>query len=321
MYPVLFELGPLKVHAYGFMLAVAFLVGIFLAERYARQIGENPEEIGNVSFWIILAAIVGSRLFHVVVFWDQMHGFLDPFKIWEGGLVYYGGFIGAVAASAIYCTIKKKSFWQIGDLIAPSIALGLMFGRTGCLLVGCCYGKPCPAEFPLGITFPDQTIGLAGVRLYPTQPAEALGCLAIFLLLWFVVRNHRRFRGQVLLAFVVLYSLLRTVLEFWRDDPRGFVTLFHVSGAPNLTADSPGLFGFLLWARTLRQLTPGLYAVRISESQLVSALFIISAIACWIWRARVDRRLGWVSPPLAKVPLWSGSAKKRTPANKRKGRK
>lgn len=319
MHPIILELGSLKVHSYGFMLAVAFLVGIYLAERYAKQLGENPEEIGNVSFWIILAAIVGSRLFHVIVFWDQMKSFWDPFKIWEGGLVYYGGFIGATAAAVAYCAVRKISFLQITDLLAPGVALGLMFGRAGCLLVGCCYGKPCPPQFALGITFPTQTIGLAGVPLYPTQPAEALGCLLIFLFLWFVLRERRKFRGQILVAFVILYSALRTALEFWRDDPRGFITLFHVSGPPNLTAESGGLFGWLLWARTLQATGPGLYAVRLSESQVVSALFIIAAVALWIWRARADRGTGWTSPALAKIPLW-GQAKP-APAVKRKGRK
>jgi len=155
--------------------------------------------------------------------------------------------------------------------------------------------------------------------LYPTQPIEALGCLLIFLLLWFVLRAHRRFRGQILVAFVILYSLLRTVLEFWRDDPRGFVTMFHISGPPNLTAESGGWFGWLLWARTLQATTPGLYAVRLSESQMVSALFIVAAVALWIWRALADRRAGWSSPALVKVPLW-GKAKP-APAAKRKGRK
>lgn len=319
MHPIILELGPLKVHAYGFMLALAFLFGIFLAERYAKQIGENVDDVGNVSFWIILTAIVGSRLFHVIVFWDQMKSFWDPFKIWEGGLVYYGGFLGATAGCVIYCLVRKISFWQITDLLAPGVALGLMFGRTGCLLVGCCYGKPCPPDFPLGITFPPQTIGLAGVPLYPTQPAEALGCLLIFLFLWFFLRSRRTFRGEVLFTFVILYSLLRTTLEFWRDDPRGFITLSHVTAAPNLTPDSGGLVGWLLWARTLLPTAPGLYAVRLSESQMVSAIFIIVSVALWIWRARADRRLGWESPALAKVPLWG--APKSAPARKRKGRK
>ncbi len=312
---MIFELGPLKLHSYGFMLAMAFLVGIWLASREAKRLGTDPEDVQNLAFWILLSSIVGSRLFHVIVFWEQMDSFWEPFKIWEGGLVYYGGFLGAVTASIIYTRIKKMDFWQFGDIIAPSIALGLMFGRTGCTLVGCCYGKPCGPDFPLGITFPPETIGVAGVPLYPTQPAEALGSLAIFLFLWLFLRHRRKFRGQVLAVFVLLYSLLRTILEFWRADPRGFLRLFTVHGEPGLTAQTVGGFkGALLWTETLAEVGPGVYAVQLSESQVVSIVLSLAIAVFWVYKSRRDRRLG---VELGPVPVTTAKAK----APKRKGKK
>jgi phosphatidylglycerol:prolipoprotein diacylglycerol transferase len=301
VHPIILELGPLKIHAYGAMLAVAFVVGMWLASREARRLGEDPEQVSNISFWIILSAIVGSRLFHVVVFWHELAEprLLSAFKIWEGGLVYYGGLLFAVTASVVYCRVKNFDFWQMGDIIAPSIALGLVFGRLGCTLVGCCFGKVCPEDFWGALVFPPQTIGLPGVPLYPTQPAEALGCLLIFAFLWTVLRHRRTFRGQVLFSFLVLYSVLRFILEFWRADPRGFSPLFTFHASPGLAeSTSGGLLGFLLWAETIVETTAGVYAVRLSESQIVSVVIALGVVPVWIWKQRRDRRLGVPVGPL-----------------------
>ncbi len=294
MHPVLFHLGPLTIHSYGFMLAVAFVVGMYLANREAHRLGEDPETLSNLSFWILISAILGARLFHAVVFWNELAPprALSALKIWEGGLVYYGGFLGALVGSTIFVLVRgrKDDLFQFADMIAPAVALGLMFGRMGCTLVGCCYGRPCPVDFPLGITFPPQTIGVAGIPLYPTQPAEALGSLAIFLFLWLWLRHHRTFRGQVVFSFLILYSLLRFALEYWRDDPRGFleITSFALSsGAP--PAAAPGIW--------------------LSESQVVSVIFVLALVPLWIWKARRDKRLGVSVAPVA--PTKIGGKKKK----------
>lgn len=316
---MILQLGPLKVHSYGFMLALAFLVGIYLAGRAARRVGETQEHVTDLSFWIIVAAVIGSRLFHVLVFWSELQPprLLSAFKIWEGGLVYYGGFIGAVTASVLFCRLKKIDFWQMADIITPSIALGLMFGRIGCTLVGCCYGKACPADYPLAIVFPPETIGVAGVPLYPTQLLEAAGCLAIALFLWFYLQYHRRFRGQLLLVFIVLYSALRFTLEFWRDDPRGFADLFTFAAAAGQTPAIGGLRGFLLWSGTIHEISSGIYGFYLSESQLVSLMMTLAVIPLWIWKSRRDRRLG-VSVAPAPVP---DQTPKRAPHSKGKAKR
>jgi len=316
VYPILLQLGPLKLHSYGFMLAMAFIVGLWFARREALRLGEDPDEVSNLSFWIILTSVVGARLFHVIVFWHELSPprLWSAVKIWEGGLVYYGGFVAAVTASVIYCRKQKFDFWQMADIITPSIALGLMFGRTGCTLVGCCYGKPCPTDFFAAITFPPQTIGVAGVPLYPTQPLEAAGCLAIFAFLWFYLRHRRTFRGEVLFAFVLLYSLLRFTIEFWRDDPRGFAPLFTFLAAPGLTEKTAGgLFGFLLWAQTIKEMAHGVYGVSLSESQTLSLIMSPIVVGMWVWKSWRDRRLGVVvgpAPKPAAVPARAANAAK-----------
>jgi phosphatidylglycerol:prolipoprotein diacylglycerol transferase len=328
MYPILMqfgpwrifnhELGPFALHSYGFMLATAFIVGLFFARREAARLGEDPDRVSDLSFWIILTSVIGSRVWHVVVFWHELSPprLLSAFKIWEGGLVYYGGFVAAVTASIIYCRLTKFDFWQMADIISPSIALGLMFGRTGCTLVGCCYGKPCPPDFFAAITFPPGTIGVAGTPLYPTQPAEALGCLAIFLFLWLYLRRRRTFRGEVLAAFVILYSALRFVLEFWRDDPRGFAALFTFHATPGLTAKTAGgLFGLLLWANTFKEMAHGVYGVSLSESQMTGVIFSAAAVALWVWKSRRDRLLGVAvaapAPPAPRAAVVKRKAKRK----------
>ena len=304
MHPLIFELGPLKVHSYGFMLAMAFLVGMYLAGRESRRLGEDPDRITDVSFWILISSVLGSRLFHVIVFWSDLEAprLLSAIKIWEGGLVYYGGFIGAATAAIIYTRLKKMDFWQLSDIMAPSVALGLMFGRIGCTLVGCCYGKVCPSDFPLGITFPAESIGVSGIRLYPTQPAEGLGALAIFLFLWLFLRHRRQFRGQVLFVFLVLYSALRFVLEYWRDDPRGFLNVLDFSTLPGVPAVG----------------TPGLW---LSESQVVSVVLTAAVIPLWIWKAKRDKRLGIDPGPAPAPPTTTAAGSSKSPGKRKAKRK
>ena len=279
------------------MLAIGFLLAILLAIREGKRRGLSPDEISNVSFWILVSSILGSRLFHCVVFWrDFIH---EPWRIlfvWEGGLVFYGGFIAAVITSIVFCRIKKIPFFELADIIAPGIALGLGFGRLGCLLVGCCYGKTCPPDYPLAITFPPETVGMANVPLYPTQIFESVGCFIIFLILWQAVLRYRKFSGQVLALLLVLYGLLRTVLEFWRDDPRGFVSLLHFSAQPHLTPEKAvGIMAQLLRLDAVAESsTAGIYIFRLSESQVISLLMLPVALGIWLAMRK--------TPPLPFVP-------------------
>jgi phosphatidylglycerol:prolipoprotein diacylglycerol transferase len=224
MHPILVQFFGFSVHSYGVMLAIAFIVGISLAAREALRTGVDPEKVLNLSFWILVSSILGSRLFHCVVFYPQyLRDPLRVLKLWEGGLVFYGGFIGALLAGFFFCRAQRLNYWELADLLIPSVMLGLMFGRIGCTLAGCCFGRACGPDFAFGITF-DNPLGL-GVKntpLYPTQVISAINGFLIFLLLW-LYRKKKRFHGELLAIALVVYGVTRTLIEVLREDPRGFL--------------------------------------------------------------------------------------------------
>lgn len=257
MYPVLFTipiLGGLKLHAYGLLVALGFLAGLFWVGREARRLGEPANKLMDLSFYIILAAIVGSRLFYVFSegqeFWNHP---LDFFKIWEGGLVFYGGLIGAVLVSVWFLRKHRLNFWKVADIFMPGVALGHAIGRVGCFAAGCCYGKAAPEGLNWAVTFPENPDNLApaGIPLYPTQLMEAGGELVIFLIL-VLFRKKKKFDGQVLLLYLILYSILRGLLEIFRGDlARGFV-----------------------------------YDHTLSVAQLISGLMVLASVILWVLRSR-----------------------------------
>jgi len=155
VHPILFHLGSFPVHSYGVMTALAFVIGLWTATLRARRVNIHAEIIADVTLWIMVGTIIGARVVYVATYWkDEFAGqpLSEIFAIWHGGLVFYGGLIGAIIAGAIYLRWKKLPLWKIADVLAPSIALGSVFGRIGCLLNGCCYGRAC--DLPWAITFP-----------------------------------------------------------------------------------------------------------------------------------------------------------------------
>ena len=138
MLPILFRIGPFSLHTYGVFVALGFLAGITFALREARKSGINREKIFDLFFYIVLAAIVGSRILYVLLNFHQYRE--DPIgviRIWEGGLVFYGGFILAVGVTIWYVRRNELELWPVADILAPSIALGHFFGRLGCFFAGC----------------------------------------------------------------------------------------------------------------------------------------------------------------------------------------
>ncbi len=222
MHPILFRLGSLNIYAYGFFIAVGFVLGFFFAVRRGRQEGVPFERMVDLLFCTVLSAIIGSRLLFVLVNFDHYQDHpLQIFRIWEGGLVFYGGLILAVAVSLGYLKWNRLPVWKFADLFSPSIALGLFFGRIGCFFAGCCYGKE--TSLPWGITFTDpNSLARLNFSLHPTQIYEAISSLVIFFFLnW--KRRRKTFDGQIFWLFLLLYSAIRFLIEFWRDDPRGFL--------------------------------------------------------------------------------------------------
>ncbi len=217
MEKIAFHLGPLTVHWFGVFVATAFLVGLWTASRRARRDGLNPEHISEAGTWLILGTIVGARTFYVVSYWDKSfagHPWTEVFKVWEGGLVYYGGLIGATLAGLAFVRFRRVHVWKFADALAPSIALGYSIGRFGCLLNGCCFGGPTTLPFAIHYSVEHPSHG-AGV--HPVQVYDALLNVGFFLLLAWVHRR-KKFDGQIFAAYLVGYAVLRTFVETFRGD-------------------------------------------------------------------------------------------------------
>ena len=224
MYQELFRIGPLTINSYGVMLALAFIVGIFLAIRRAEKKGIDSNTIVNLAFIVMISAIVGSRLFYVLFHLSEFKGrwiytFL-PIQpdgtIGLGGLIFLGGFVGALLSGAIYVYRKKLSFWKVVDSVAPSLALGLFFGRIGCFLNGCCYGKAC--DMPWGIVFPPNSpagFQTGGIAIHPTQLYSSAYGLIIFGILMLLDKKVH-FDGFLFSTFLILYGVSRFVVDFFR---------------------------------------------------------------------------------------------------------
>lgn len=224
MYPILVKIGPLTIHTYGFFVALGFLIGLSFAVRQAKKEGISSQKIIDLGFYILLASIVGSRLFYIFVNPSYyMSNPLDIFKIWEGGLVFYGGVLLVIPTVIWYVRRNNIGFWQTADVFAPSIAIGHAFGRIGCFFAGCCYGK-FAGSLPWSIIFTNpECLAPNNVPLHPTQLYEAGGEAVNFLIL-ITLRKYKSFNGQLFLAYILIYSVLRFTIEFFRGDvSRGFI--------------------------------------------------------------------------------------------------
>jgi phosphatidylglycerol---prolipoprotein diacylglyceryl transferase len=236
MCPILFQFDGFTVYAYGSILALGFVVGGILILLKAQKEKISLERVIELFFLAIFSGLVGARGLYVLIELPLFRE--DPvkiFKIWEGGLVFYGGFLLAVAMTIGYMKWYRLPIWKMADLFAPSVALGLFFARIGCFMAGCCYGKE--TSLPWGITFTDpHSLAQLNIRLHPTQLYEAAGGLALFLfLIW---REKRKsYDGQIFWFFLLLYSILRFLIEIVRDDPRGFLFGMFLS-----TSQTIGIF-------------------------------------------------------------------------------
>ena len=217
MHPTLFSFGNFHVYSYGFMVAFGFLSGIFLAYFLAKRVNIVPDKVFDVSLFVLLGAIIGARLFYVILYYQELKTPWDAFMIWQGGLVFYGGLLFAVLGLIGACKIFKISVLDMLDVAAPATALGYAFGRIGCFLNGCCYGDIC--SLPWAVHFPS----LEGLR-HPTQIYSSVAGLVIFaaLLLMFY---RRKFPGQIFASGVLFYGIYRFLIEFFRTNPKIFLNL------------------------------------------------------------------------------------------------
>ena len=221
MHPLLFQFGPLSLRIYGLMVAIAFVAALYLASRLGESRGLSRTFVMDAVTLAVASGILGARILFVALNWSEYRA--QPwaiFKIWEGGLVFYGGFILAAATLVYYTKSKKQSLGLVADVFAPALALGQAIGRWGCFFAGCCYGRP-TAHF-WGVTFQDPlALAPLGIKLHPTQLYESLGLLGISVTLFFQLTRQRWPQGVIFWAYVFLYGLLRYLVEIYRGDDRG----------------------------------------------------------------------------------------------------
>jgi len=215
------EIGPLTLHTYGVLLALAFLAGLWAAGWQARKAGMNASAIADMAVYVLIAGLVGAKLLLLIVEWS--HYSRNPrelFSLVQSGGVFYGGLIGALPVAWWYARRHALSGWQTADVLAPAVVIGQAVGRIGCLAAGCCHGRA--AEVPWAISFNDEyahrIVGTPlATPLHPTQIYESLACLVIFGIL-VAMAARKKFHGQVALAYVILYAIARFVIEFYRGD-------------------------------------------------------------------------------------------------------
>lgn len=224
MFPELFRIGNFPINTYGVLLALAFLVALLIAARLAARDRLPKERIYDLGLWMLLAALVGSKL---LMLWTEPAYREHPLQLFSldflrSGGVFYGGLLGAILTGYLLVRRYNLPWWKTADAFAPGIALGQSIGRLGCFSAGCCWGKP--TNLPWGVRFTELGHEITGVPidqyLHPTQLYESVATLVLFFfLLW--LHRRRRFAGQVVLFYAMLYGLTRFLIEFVRDDPRG----------------------------------------------------------------------------------------------------
>jgi phosphatidylglycerol:prolipoprotein diacylglycerol transferase len=265
VHDIAFKLGPLTITWYGIFVASGFLFGLWNASRRALRANLNPEMIFDCGTWLLVGTVVGARALYVVSYWsfvvdaaqEYHHSpVLEIFMVQHGGIVYYGGLIGASAACILFAWRKRVPLWKLADILAPGVALGSFFGRWGCLMHGCCYGRP--TDLPWGIQFPvghethPHDDGLPHY-VHPTQIYDSLLNLVLFAgLAWFYRR--RKFDGQVFALYLVCYAVLRSFVEYFRGDyPKADLVAGWITPAQCVSAGTLLAGVLLLWLLPKRE--------------------------------------------------------------------
>jgi len=229
MYPVLFEIGGVTIYSYGFLIALGAIAGVaYMAVRGKKEVGLTFDQANNLFLLIFLAAIVGGKVF---LFFEDPSAYLqNPQRLFTGrGFVFYGSFLFAVPTMLWFFRRHKLHPYKMLDVMAITTCLVHMFGRLGCFMAGCCYGKP--TDSFSGVIFSDPACYAEpkGVALHPTQLYEA-GLVFMIMILLFYLRDRRTFYGQLFLIYLMAYATGRMVLEIFRgDDVRGYIVENYIS--------------------------------------------------------------------------------------------
>jgi phosphatidylglycerol:prolipoprotein diacylglycerol transferase len=270
MHPELWQLGPIHIRSYGAMLALAFLVGTFVATREARRLRLDEDKLITVILVTLIASLLGARALYVIEHLGEFRReWGSVFALWQGGLTLYGGLVAGIVAGLLTARRLGLPMWVVADALTPSFALGTMFGRMGCFLNGCCYGRP--TTLPWGVTFPiDSYAGaeFGNARLHPSQLYAAFAGLLLFLIFW-ALRTRVRVPGILFWNFIALFALVRVGIDFtraWERDAQLFSIGSLVVTESQITSLAMVLFSVLMMLRLRRE------AARPSRSSAVDSV-------------------------------------------------
>lgn len=229
MRPVLFEFGGIHIYSYGFLIALGVIAGVsYMVVQGKKEVGLTFDQANTLFLLIFAAAFVGGKVFLLL---EQPSRYLsNPSKLLTGsGFVFYGSFLFAVPTMLLFFKAKKIDTYKMLDVMAVTTCLVHMFGRVGCFLAGCCYGLQTNVSWGVAFTDPACQANPKGLPLHPTQLYEAFYIFLVMLFL-LLLRNRRKFYGQLFLTYLLLYAIGRSILELFRGDAvRGFVVDKYIS--------------------------------------------------------------------------------------------
>ena len=224
--PLLFQLGPFSLRWYGLLIALAVLLGLVLATKLGKLRGIDPALIADLLPILVLAAVLGARIYYVLFEWRQYQlNWLDALAVWRGGIAIHGALLGGTAAVIFYARWRRLAFWNLLDVLLPSVALGQAIGRWGNFFNSEAFGLPTDLPWKLSIPLANRPLEfLDQATFHPTFLYESLwnlGVLALLLVLFF-----RGLRGRMPLpagalscVYLIAYSTGRLWIEGLRIDP------------------------------------------------------------------------------------------------------
>lgn len=225
MYNEILSIGPVTIHGYGLMIAIGIIAALTAGIHLAKRKGVNPDELYNLTFIAVIGGFMCAKILYCIVEWKTF--IEDPLKtLGSDGFVVYGGIIGGTLLCGLYCRFKKLSFLKYFDIVLPSVAIAQGFGRIGCFLAGCCYGRE--TDSCIGITFHNSSYAPNDVSLIPTQLFSSAGCFLMAAVLFLYARKERT-DGRTGALYLILYSIGRSVIEIFRNDFRGEIGVLSTS--------------------------------------------------------------------------------------------
>ena len=250
MHPILLSFGSFSIRSYGAMAALGFVLGCWLVNvnrKYARM---SSDQASTSLFVAMIAGIIGARIFYVVQYFKQYRdNFWGIFRVDQGGLVFYGGFLLALAALWLYCRRSKLDIVRVLDVYAPAMAIAHACGRIGCFLNGCCWGKP--TDLFWGVSYPEGSnpaLCYPGESLHPVQLYEAGEQFLLFFLYFYLVRYTKR--GITMASYLTLYGIFRFLNELLRgDNPKVLADFFTPAQVIGLLIIPAGIGLFIYFQR------------------------------------------------------------------------